>query len=65
MDRLELKGRAFFWGLFALIAVGVFVLIRPYLDTILFSLIMVVVLKPIYDFFLRRHWVKKPLPQQR
>jgi predicted PurR-regulated permease PerM len=48
----------FFWGLFALVTVGVLALIRPYLSTILFSLTMVVVLKPIYDFFLRRRWVK-------
>lgn len=52
--------RTFFWGLFALITIGVLVLIWPYISTILFSLTMVVVLKPLHDFFLRRKWVKGP-----
>ncbi|MEA1978384.1 MAG: AI-2E family transporter, partial [Chloroflexota bacterium] len=52
--------RMFFWGLFALITIGVLALIRPYISTIIFSLTMVVVLKPSYDFFLRRKWVKGP-----
>jgi len=58
MERSQARNRLFFWGLFALVTVGVLALIRPYLSTILFSLTMVVVLKPIYDFFLRRKWVK-------
>ena len=60
MERSQARNRLFFWGLFALVALGVLVLIRPFIGTILFSLTIVVVAKPIYDFFLCRKWVKKP-----
>ena len=60
MERSQARNRLFFWGLFALVTLGVLALIRPFIGTILFSLTIVVVLKPIYDFYLRREWVEKP-----
>jgi len=41
-----------FFVLFALIGILVFWLIRSYLDTIALSFMMVIVLKPLYDWLL-------------
>lgn len=59
MNQSQARNQWFFSGLFALVAIGVFVLIRPYIGIILSSLVMVVVLRPIYDFYLQRKWVKR------
>jgi len=59
MERSQVRNLLFFWALFALVTLGVLALIRPYIGTILFSLTLVVLLKPIYDYFMGRKWVKK------
>ncbi|MBV7327023.1 AI-2E family transporter [Chloroflexi bacterium TSY] len=43
----------FFYGIFALVAWACLALLTPYLGIIAFSLVMVIILKPVYDFFLR------------
>ena len=54
-----LRRRTFFGVLFLLIIVMVLVLIRPYISIILFSLTMVIVLRPIYSFIYNLKWVKR------
>ena len=58
MKRENSRGKAFFFGLFALLAYATFVLIKPFLSIIMLALISVLMLKPLYNFFMRQRWVK-------
>ena len=49
----SLQNRVFFFGLFALLAIAVLWLMGDYLGVIAFSLMMVIILKPVHRFFLR------------
>jgi predicted PurR-regulated permease PerM len=53
-----LRRKTFFGVLFLLIIIMVLVLIRPYISIILFSLTMVIVLRPIYSIIYDFKWVK-------
>jgi predicted PurR-regulated permease PerM len=48
----------FFFGLFALLALMVLYLLSPFMSVILISLVTVVMVKPLYDYYLGRKWVK-------
>ncbi|MFN2187505.1 MAG: AI-2E family transporter [Candidatus Promineifilaceae bacterium] len=52
------KGRNFFFLLFAILILAVLIILRPYLGVIAIALIAVTLLKPIYDRFMRHHWVR-------
>ena len=52
------RGQIFFYGLFALLAVATFFLIRPFISVILIALITVVLLRPAYIRILDHKWVK-------
>ncbi len=52
------RGRFFFFGLFALLAILTLYILSPYLPAIAIALVTVVMLKPLYDWFLKRNWVK-------
>jgi predicted PurR-regulated permease PerM len=52
----HLRSQIFFYILFALIAGLVLWLVRSYLDIIVFSLMMVIILKPVHDAFL--YWLR-------
>ena len=56
--------RSLFFGFFfVLITVTALWLVWPYLNTVLFSITVVVILSPIYNYFQRRTWVRgKILP---
>ena len=49
----SLQNRVYFFGLFALLIIAVLWLMGDYLGVIAFSLVMVVILKPVHRFFLR------------
>jgi predicted PurR-regulated permease PerM len=51
------KGRVFFFGLFALLAIAVLYIISPYLGVIAISLVTVTLLKPLFDWFMRHRWI--------
>jgi len=57
-------GRNIFFGVFfAFITIMVLWLVWPYVNTVLFSVTIVVLLSPIYNYFQRLRWVKgKALP---
>ena len=57
VNQQVVQNRPFFYGIFAAIAILALLLVFSFLGTIAFSLVMVIILKPAYDFFLRR--VKK------
>ncbi|HXV99987.1 MAG TPA: AI-2E family transporter [Anaerolineae bacterium] len=48
------QNRVFFYIVLVILAALGFWLVRGYLDVIVFSLTMVIILKPVYDFFQRR-----------
>jgi len=57
INQQVLQSHPFFYGIFAVIAMLALLLVFSFLGTIAFSLVMVIILKPVYDFILRR--VKK------
>lgn len=52
------QGRLFFFGLFALLAVLVAWVLRPYLGVIAIALVTVIMLKPLYDWFISQKRIK-------
>lgn len=48
------RGRLFFFGLFIFLAILVFWLLSPYLGIIAFALVTVIMLKPLYNYFISR-----------
>jgi predicted PurR-regulated permease PerM len=58
IKRERLRGSLFFFGIFALLAYGVFVLIRPFFNIIAVALFTVLMLKPVYGYLLRRKWLR-------
>ena len=58
MELNNRRGQLFFYGLFALLAVATFFLIRPFISVILIALITVVLLRPAYIRILNHKWVK-------
>jgi predicted PurR-regulated permease PerM len=58
MDQINLRARIFFVIVFLMLLILSFFVIRPFLTLILFTLILVIVLKPAYNYFLNRNWMK-------
>jgi predicted PurR-regulated permease PerM len=58
IKRERLRGSLFFFGIFALLAYGVFVLIRPFFNIIAVALFTVLMLKPVYGYLLHRKWLR-------
>ncbi|MFC2053241.1 AI-2E family transporter [Chloroflexota bacterium] len=58
MDRINLRTRIFFALAFLILLILSFNVIRPFLTVIIFTLILVIVLKPAYNNFLNRNWMK-------
>jgi len=58
MDQIDLRTRIFFVVSFLTLLILSFIVIRPFLTVIIFTLILVIVLKPAYNYFLSRKWMK-------
>jgi predicted PurR-regulated permease PerM len=50
----SLQNKAFFYSIMVCMAALILWLVNSYLDVIVFSLVMVIILKPVYNFFERR-----------
>ena len=48
------RGRLFFFGLFAVLAIAVLYILGPYLGVIAVALVTVIMVKPLFDWFLSR-----------
>ena len=57
-DQRGHKGRSFFFGLFAVLAILVLALLSPFLSVIAVAVVTVIMLKPLYDRNLKRSWVR-------
>jgi predicted PurR-regulated permease PerM len=53
-EKYSLQNRVFFYIILVILGALGFWLVRGYMDIIVFSLTMVIILKPVYDFFQRR-----------
>ena len=58
MNERLVRQRAFFFGMVAILAILALLLIWPFTKGILFALALVIILKPMYNWFLQRKWVK-------
>jgi predicted PurR-regulated permease PerM len=58
MESIDLRQRLFFFVVFAILILLTLTLLRPFLTVVIVSLISVIMLKPVYNFFLRWKWLK-------
>lgn len=58
IEQQERRGRYFFFGLFGILAILVLYILSPYLGVIAIALVTVLMLKPLYDWFLYHNRVK-------
>ena len=58
MDQINPRARIFFVIVFLMLLILSFFVIRPFLTLIIFTLILVIVLKPAYNYLLNRNWMK-------
>ena len=58
MKRTRSRGKIFFFVIFALLGLATLFLLQPFLGLIALSLVAVVILKPVYNYFLSRKWVR-------
>jgi predicted PurR-regulated permease PerM len=58
MESINLRQRLFFFVVFAILILLTLTLLRPFLTVVIVSLISVIMLKPVYNFFLRWKWLK-------
>ena len=57
-NQTQRRGRLFFFGLFAVLAIFVIYILHPYIGVILTAFVTVIILHPVYDYFLNRKWVR-------
>jgi len=58
MESINLRQRLFFFVVFAILILLTLTLLRPFLTVIVVSLISVIMLKPVFNFFLSWKWLK-------
>jgi predicted PurR-regulated permease PerM len=58
MESTDLRQRLFFFLAFAILIILTLSMIKPFFTTIIVSLISVIMLKPVYNFFLGRQWIR-------
>jgi predicted PurR-regulated permease PerM len=58
MEGTDLRQRLFFFVAFAILIILTLAMLKPFFTVIIVSLISVIMLKPVYNFFLGRNWVK-------
>ena len=58
MESINLRQRLFFFVVFAILILLTLTLLRPFLTVVIVSLISVIMLKPVYNFFLSWKWLK-------
>lgn len=52
------KNRIFFWLVFLILVILTILMIKPYFTALVLSLIAVIMLTPLYNYFLQRKWVR-------
>ena len=58
-----IRQRIFFFGMVVVLAILTLILVWPFASAILLAIALVVILKPLYRWFLARKWVKDSEPR--
>jgi predicted PurR-regulated permease PerM len=58
-ESYNLRERLFFYIAFIILILLALLMLRPYFTVLVVSVISVIILKPVYNFFLGRNWVRK------
>jgi len=58
MENRLVQQRAFFFGMVAILAILALVLVWPFTQTILLAVALVIILKPVYSWLLRKKWIR-------
>jgi len=58
MKQTRSRGKIFFFVVFGLLTLAVLALMQPFFSVIALALVTAVILKPVYNYFLRRKWVR-------
>ena len=59
MERINVRERLFFYIGFAVLIILMTMMLKPFFTILVVSLISVIILKPVYDFFFGLKWVKE------
>lgn len=58
MSKTNIRSRVFFALAFIILLILSFLVIQPFVTIIIFTIILVILLKPAYNYFLERGWIK-------
>jgi predicted PurR-regulated permease PerM len=59
MESINLKERLFFYIVFAILIILMLLMMQPFFTVLIVSFITVIIVKPLYDWFLAQTWVKE------
>jgi predicted PurR-regulated permease PerM len=58
MEKVNLTERVFFYIVFLILIILALLMIQPYFTILVVSLISVIILKPVYSFYMKRDWIR-------
>jgi predicted PurR-regulated permease PerM len=59
MEKVNLTERLFFYIVFLILIILALLMIQPYFTILVVSLISVIILKPVYSFYMKRSWIRE------
>ena len=59
MERINLTERIFFYIVFLILIILTLLMLNPFVTVLIVSLISVIILKPVYNYFLERSWIHR------
>ena len=59
MEKVNLTERLFFYIVFLILIILAVLMIQPYFTILVVSLISVIILKPVYSFYITRSWIRE------
>jgi predicted PurR-regulated permease PerM len=59
VQRVNLRERLFFYIVFLILIILMGLMLKPFFTVLIVSLISVIMLKPVYNYFFARKWIKK------
>ncbi|MGD8463504.1 MAG: hypothetical protein PVI09_06525, partial [Anaerolineae bacterium] len=59
IDSVNLRERLFFYIVFAILILLTILMMQPFFTALVVSLISVILLKPVYNYFFARPWVRE------
>ena len=59
MDNINMRERMFFYIVFLILIILMMVMLKPFFTVLIVSLISVLMLKPVYNYYFDRTWIRK------